>query len=221
MENTGGGFSLRSQARRFGDLTERSLSGRRGQQSRRTNPGESPLASRLAEAQSCGGESTYPQLQAGQRVALAGHPRGDFNQEYVITAVEHQKTRKSIAIHFVVCRRRSYFVLNKSHRRLSSQEWYPASSSDRQAKRSLWTSTDECGCGFPGESSAKSIRMIPATPDLCESHRLRRVGTSAMWLPDIGDEVLVAFEYGDPRRPGRCRQCLQCEGHAAGGAACE
>ena len=52
------------------------------------------LGARVTEGQSCGGKSTYTQIQAGYRFLLAGHPRKEFNQEYVITGVEHHGTPK-------------------------------------------------------------------------------------------------------------------------------
>ena len=53
------------------------------------------LETRVAEGQACRGESTYPQMRAGHRFLLAGHPRKDFNREYVIISVKHHSTPKT------------------------------------------------------------------------------------------------------------------------------
>lgn len=194
--------SAASQAGAFGDLTERVFPAGVDSKVEAQTLANIRLASRLAEAQSCGGESTYPQLQAGQRVQLAGHPRADFNQEYVITAVEHQKTGKEYRNTFrclpsqVVFRPQPVTPVPVVSGVVSGIVIGPAGETrhvdqfGRVKVRFPWRSPAHSNQNDPGDAGFVRVAQIATG-----------IGASAMWLPDVGDEVLVAFEYGDPRRP--------------------
>jgi type VI secretion system secreted protein VgrG len=160
------------------------------------------LAARISGAQSCSGESTYLQLQAGTRVYLTGHPRVDFNQEYVITAVEHQRTGKEYRNTFrclpaqvvyrpqlltqtpVVAGVVSGLVVGPQGETRHVDQF------GRVKVRFPWRSPAFSVTGEQGDAGFVRVAQIATG-----------AGASAMWLPDVGDEVLVAFEYGDPRRP--------------------
>lgn len=159
------------------------------------------LGAHVAEAQTCSGESTYPQLQAGQRVVLSGHPRADFNQEYVITAVEHQKTAKDY---------RNTFRCLPVQVVFRPQQTTPAPlvagvvSGIVVGPAGETKFVDKFGrvrVRFPWRASAKSSFDVGDAGFVRVAQISAGVGTAAMWLPDIGDEVLVAFEHGDLSRP--------------------
>lgn len=191
-----------AQAGAFGDLTERVFPADVDSKAEAQTLANIRLASRLAEAQSCSGESTYPQLQAGQRVQLAGHPRADFNQEYVITAVEHQKTGKEYRNTFrclpsqVVFRPQPVTPVPVVSGVVSGIVIGPAGETrhvdqyGRVKVRFPWRSPAHSNQNDPGDAGFVRVAQIATG-----------IGASAMWLPDVGDEVLIAFEYGDPRRP--------------------
>jgi type VI secretion system secreted protein VgrG len=160
------------------------------------------LAARIAEAQSCSGESTYVQLQAGQRVFLSGHPRADFNQEYVITAVEHQRTGKEYRNSFRCLPSQVAFRPQPVTAVPTVAGLLPAivvgppgeikhvDQFGRIMVRFPWRSPAHTAPQEPGDAGFVRVAQIAAG-----------TGTAAMWLPDVGDEVLIAFEHGDPRRP--------------------
>lgn len=191
-----------AQASVFGDLTERVFPA--GAESRQESQAAANqrLASRVAEAQVCSGESTYPQLQAGVRVLLVGHSRADFNQEYVITAVDHQKTGKEYRNTFrclpsqVVFRPQPSTPVPVVAGVVSAIVVGPPGETKfvdqfgRVRVRFPWRSPAHTNPNDPGDAGFVRVAQIATG-----------VGATAMWLPDIGDEVLVAFEYGDPRRP--------------------
>ncbi len=160
------------------------------------------LAARVAEGQVCSGESTSPHVQAGTKVLLSGHPRADFNQEYVITAVEHQRSGKEYRNTFrclpshvafrplpttpipVVAGVVSGIVLGPPGESKFVDQY------GRVKVRFPWRSPVHSNQNDPGDAGFVRVAQIATG-----------AGASAMWLPDVGEEVLVAFEYGDPRRP--------------------
>ena len=195
-------LSATAQVTVFSDLTERVFPAGADAKSESQVRANIRLASRIAEAQICKGESTYPQLGAGQRVLLTGHPRQDFNQEYVIVGVEHEATGK---------RYRNTF------RCIPSQIQYrpplatpipiiagvvsgivvgPAGETKfvdkygRVKVRFPWRSPAHSDATDLGDAGFVRVAQIAAG-----------AGTAALWIPEVGEEVLVAFEHGDPGRP--------------------
>ncbi len=160
------------------------------------------LAARVAEGQVCRGESTSPHVQAGTKVLLSGHPRADFNQEYVIIAVEHQRSGKEYRNTFrclpsqvafrplpttpipVVAGVVSGIVVGPPGESKFVDQY------GRVKVRFPWRSPVHSNQNDPGDAGFIRVAQIATG-----------AGAAAMWLPDVGEEVLVAFEYGDPRRP--------------------
>lgn len=198
----GADISAVAQAAMFGDLTERVFPAGIETKPEAQAAASVRLAARISGAQSCSGESTYLQLQAGTRVFLTGHPRADFNQEYVITAVEHKRTGKEYRNTFrclpvqVVYRPQlltpapvvtgvvSGVVVGPSGETRHVDQF------ERVKIRFPWRSPAHSNPNDPGDVGFVRVAQIAAG-----------AGAAAMWLPDVGDEVLVAFEHGDPRRP--------------------
>jgi type VI secretion system secreted protein VgrG len=198
----GSDLSATAQAAVFGELTERVFPA--GVETKPESQGSANvrLAARISGAQSCSGESTHPQLQAGTRIFLTGHPRPDFNQEYVITAVEHLMTGKEYRNQFrclpaqIVFRPQPVTPVPIVAGVVSGIVVGPPGETrhvdqfGRVKVRFPWRSPAHSNPNDPGDAGFVRVAQIAAG-----------VGATAMWLPDVGDEVLVAFEHGDPRRP--------------------
>jgi type VI secretion system secreted protein VgrG len=160
------------------------------------------LGTRISEGQVCRGESTYPQLQAGYRFLLAGHPRNDFNQEYVITEVDHQGTPKGYHNTFTCIPASVIFRPSPVTPRPKINGVLPGivvgpkgetkdvDNFGRVRVRFPWRNPAFSNNDGSGDSGWVRVAQIAAGG-----------GTTSMWLPEVGDEVLVAFEHGDPHRP--------------------
>lgn len=195
-------LSATTQATAFGELIERMFPAGIDAKPEAQTIANVRLAARIAAAQSCAGESTYPQLQAGTRVSLTGHPRAEFNQEYVITAVEHQRTGKEYRNQFrclpaqIVFRPQPVTPVPVAAGVVSGIVVGPPGETrhvdqfGRVKVRFPWRSPSHSNANDPGDAGFVRVAQIAAG-----------AGAAALWLPDVGDEVLVAFEHGDPRRP--------------------
>jgi len=160
------------------------------------------LGARVTEGQSCGGKSTSTQMQAGYRFLLAGHPRKEFNQEYVITGVEHHGTPKGYHNTFTclpanIAYRPSPITPQPKIAGVlpglvvgPQGEVKHVDEFGRVRVRFPWRNPGFSDSSQFGDSGWVRVAQIATG-----------IGNTAMWLPEIGDEVAIAFEHGDPHRP--------------------
>jgi len=194
-----------AQAPRFADLREDVFPAPVDTLEKSLRYASARLAVRVAEGEHCRGASTVPQLQAGFRFLLAGHPRNDFNQEYVITGVIHEASRNGYRNTFTCLPATVNFRTSPRTPRPVIPGVLPGIVVGPQGERKHVDLFGRVRVRFPWRNAANT------NDDWGDSGWVRvaqlasggpaAVGTAAMWIPDIGDEVLVAFEHGDPRRP--------------------
>lgn len=157
---------------------------------------------RTAAAQQCRGQSTVPQVRAGYRFTLVGHSVPSFNQEYVVTRVEHRYGATGYENAF------SCVPVNVGYRPpmvtpvpvvsgvVSGIVVGPTGVTKHVDKygrvrlRYPWRSPEQTTQNDPGDAGWVRVAQL-ATGS----------GPTSMWLPDVGEEVAVAFEHGDPDRP--------------------
>lgn len=184
-----------SQAGQFVDLAERVYPAGVENQAEAQAKANLRLAVRMAESQGCRGESTYPQLQAGTRVNLV---ESRFSGEYLITSVTHQYNGKVYRNEFrcvpaqVIYRPLPRTPIPTVAGVVSGIVVGPQGEPkhvDQYARvkvRFPWLPSQP----VPGDAGFVRVAQIAAGS-----------GSAALWLPEVGDEVLVAFEHGDLRHP--------------------
>ena len=122
------------------------------------------------------GESTNPQLQAGHSFLLAEYPRNDFNQEYVITGVDHQGTSKSYRNTFTWIPANVVFRPSPVTPRPKITAYYLELWSARKAKPNMWINTAGSACDFHGEIRLSAIMVSSVIPVGCEWRTRHRCG---------------------------------------------
>lgn len=201
-KNPAADLTASAQSPIFGDLTERIFPAGVETKADAQAQANIRLAARIAEAQQCRGESTYPQLQAGQRILMTGHPRADFNQEYVITAVEHQRTSKEYRNVFRCLPVQITFRPLPITPQPVVSGVVPGIVVGPQGETKHVDQFGRVRIRFPWRSPAHSTQTDPGDSGFVRVAQIATgVGSAALWLPDVGDEVAIAFEQGDPNRP--------------------
>ncbi len=159
------------------------------------------LAARVSEGQSCEGTSTYVHMQAGYQFALTEHPRKDFNQQYVITSVEHQATPKGYRNTFTCLPANIQYRPSPITPRPKIAGVLPGIIAGPQGETKHVDEFGRVRVRFPWRNPAFTNKTIGDAGWVRVAQLATGKGTSAMWIPEIGDEVLVAFEHGDLNRP--------------------
>ena len=154
------------------------------------------IGSGFAEAQGLAKGS--PKLKAGVAVSV-GVVADQFTGKYVITSTRHVFDQDGYRTRFVVSGRQDRSLLQLAGGGASSSG-SPATRIDGVVV-ALVTNNDD------PDALARVKLKFPWLGDDYESDWARHVSlgagpkSGAVWLPEVGDEVLVAFEFGDIRRP--------------------
>ncbi|MEX2494288.1 MAG: type VI secretion system tip protein TssI/VgrG [Nitrospirales bacterium] len=160
------------------------------------------LGARISDGQSCGGTSTYMHMQAGYRFSLSGHLRKDFNQEYVITSVEHHGTPKGYHNTFSCLPAHIIFRPSPETPQPKIAGVLPGIVVGPQGEVKHVDEFGRVRVRFPWRNPAFSNNDGSGDSGWVRVAQIATgVGTTSMWIPDVGDEVLVVFEHGDPNRP--------------------
>jgi type VI secretion system secreted protein VgrG len=159
------------------------------------------LEAQVAGAQRCRGVSTYPQMKAGYRFTLAGNSRQNFNQEYVITTVQHRKTAEGYSNSFTCLPMNIAYRPKPATPLPTIAGVVPGIVVGPTGETKYVNKFGQVRVRFPWRNPANT------PPDLGDAGWVRVMqlatgtGATAMLLPEVGDEVAVAFEHGDPNLP--------------------
>jgi type VI secretion system secreted protein VgrG len=140
-------------------------------------------------------------MQAGYRFLLTGHPRNDFNQEYVITGVEHRSTPKGYQNTFTCLPVNIAFRPSPGTPQPKIAGVLPGIVVGPQGEMKHVDEFGRVRVRFPWRNPAFSDKQVGDTGWVRVAQIATGVGSTAMWIPDMGDEVVLAFEHGDPNRP--------------------
>ena len=139
-----------------------------------------------------------PKLKAGGKIKIDGFKK-PFDGEYVVTSVTHVYASGGY---------RTKFAISGRHPRTLTDVMRPQPQRDWGANGlvvGIVTNLDDAKA--EGGKMGRVRVKFPALSDKVESAWARVVSPGAgkdrgmMFLPDVGDEVVVAFEHGDTRRP--------------------
>ena len=160
-----------------------------------------------------GGKSVCQRLTPGYRFQLGEHPRDDLNREYLVTEVHHEGYEAQALEEYAVAQGDEPKYRNEFRCVPSDVAFRPERSTPRPYVRGTQTAvvvgpsgeeiyTDQYGRvkvqfhwdrdGKGDEQSSRWTRV---------SHPLAGSGWGFQWIPRVGQEVLVAFEDGDPDHP--------------------
>jgi hypothetical protein len=154
------------------------------------------IASTFAEAE--GIAAGDPSIQAGEQVDIKGVPKA-FKGKWTVTQARHvfDAEEGGYLTHFTVSGRADRSLLGL------------ASGSSGRERRPIFNGL-VCGVVTSVKDPTKKGKVKVALPWLSPTYETNwaRVATiaagsrtGALFLPEVGDEVLVGFEFGDPRRP--------------------
>ncbi len=154
------------------------------------------IASTFAEAE--GDAAGNPAIQAGVAVHVDGVP-APFAGDWMVTSARHVFDMAETGYHtrFVVSGRQERSLLGLT----SAAASRPASPRVPGLACGVVTNNND-----PGKQGLVKVALPWLSPDyesdwapVAQFGAGKRSG--AMFLPEVGDEVLVGFEFGDPRRP--------------------
>ena len=144
-------------------------------------------------------EGSARSLISGFKVTLRGHPRGDVNQAYVVTRVQHRADTERYQAAFEAIPASVPFrppLTTPKPRIHGSQTAKVVGKSGEE----IWT--DEYGrikVQFPWDQDGESDENASCWIRVAQLWAGASWG--AWWLPRIGQEVVVTFLEGDPDRP--------------------
>jgi type VI secretion system secreted protein VgrG len=161
------------------------------------------LEAQAVDAQRTGGQSSLAELRPGYRFMLQGSERASFDQEYVITAVHHRDSGDGYHNTFecvpmqVPFRPAATTPVPRVAGVVPAIVVGPAGTTKhvdqygRVQVRFPWRGTDNASAADQGDAGWVRVLQLASG----------RTGTTALFLPDVGDEVAVAFEQGDLDHP--------------------
>jgi phage protein D len=156
------------------------------------------ISSSYAEAD--GVANGNPKLKAGATVSI-GQVGNKFEGKYTLTSTRHVFGEGGYRTHFVISGRQDRSLLGLTSLGASNGHASAGGSPINGVVIAQVTDNND-----PSNQARVKLKF-PWLDDNYESHwaRITQLGagpnSGAVWIPEVNDEVLVAFEHGDVRRP--------------------
>jgi type VI secretion system secreted protein VgrG len=167
------------------------------------NDGDTRVKIRLDEAQSLAqtlwGESICPTFRSGYKFTLANHPRDSLNAQYVLHSVVHRGGKNGYRNSFTAFPASAAFRPRRTAAKPRIHGTQTAIVVGQSGKE-IWT--DQYGrikIQFLWDQLGKNDENSSCWIRVAQGWAGKNWGS--MWLPRIGQEVVVAFLDGDPDRP--------------------